>query len=782
MTPHIFSRSLLAAATLAALGAQTALAADFTGDAYSNADRQDAYERFTVANADFGDAAAVALGETGALTVSKDFIVDVTRTTLVAGPLAGVGAYEGATLTLTGDATVSVRNLTEIPAEGAAARAKAPDTFGVVASKSTVRTAGLKIAAEGPLAVTGLHVDAASVTVGDLSVSARSRGGAATGIRVEGRPAGGGDALTASGAARITAEGAVARGLTVSNAIANFDRDFSAAVSGETEAVGIHAEEGLAYFSGHAVVSASVAGEGAARAVVAQNKGEVLFLKGATIESDGYALYAAKDSVISLYGSRDAVSRIVGDVSAAANDSVLNIELVGGDVMTGAAGGAGVINLGLSDDACWNVSGKSSVTELGTDGGRLVFASGADALEVRGDWLMEGKSLPTVVMSALPAAGGGYISVGGDIYGERDSEVGIRAVMTGDFNDARTGSAADAVRDAADAVFGKDSDKGAAVTEVNLEEGRLEGAVSATRNDDGSFTVVQRANAKTEAMKTLAVLSAVQWRHELNDLTKRMGELRSSPEGVGGWARVYGSELSRGGITARNASVQAGADADVGAGWKAGAAFTYTDGTADMATGGADAEAFGLAAYGTWLGDSGRFLDLIARVSRLENDFDVNGVTGEIENTALSLSAEYGRRLEFAGGAFVEPQVEVTWGRIFGDDFVNSEGVRIEQDDFDSLIGRLGARAGFSFPNDAGLVYARASVLHDFMGESDAVARLGAKRVRLSDDIGGTWGEFGIGANFRLSPATGAYVDLERTTGGEVTEKWRWNVGVRHAF
>ena len=217
-------------------------------------------------------------------------------------------------------------------------------------------------------------------------------------------------------------------------------------------------------------------------------------------------------------------------------------------------------------------------------------------------------------------------------------------------------------------------------------------------------------------------------------------------------------------------------------GWKAGAAFSYTDGSSDMTAGSADHKACGLAAYGTWLGEGGHFVDLIAKVSRVETDYGIKGTSGRFENNAFSLSAEYGRHFELAGGAFVEPQVEVTWGRIMGDDFLNSEGVRIEQDDFDSLIGRMGVRAGFNFPKDKGLVYARASVLHEFKGESEAVASLGAKSVRMSDDIGGTWGEFGVGANFRLTPATYTYVDLERTTGGEVSEMWRWNVGVRHVF
>ncbi|MFR1630498.1 MAG: autotransporter domain-containing protein, partial [Sutterella wadsworthensis] len=50
---------------------------------------------------------------------------------------------------------------------------------------------------------------------------------------------------------------------------------------------------------------------------------------------------------------------------------------------------------------------------------------------------------------------------------------------------------------------------------------------------------------------------------------------------------------------------------------------------------------------------------------------------------------------------------------MIGDDFVTEIGVSVSQDDFESLIGRLGVRAGFNFPNDRGTVYARASVLHD---------------------------------------------------------------------
>lgn len=71
------------------------------------------------------------------------------------------------------------------------------------------------------------------------------------------------------------------------------------------------------------------------------------------------------------------------------------------------------------------------------------------------------------------------------------------------------------------------------------------------------------------------------------------------------------------------------------------------------------------------------------------------------------------------------------------------------------------------------------------MGESTATASLATNsevRKHLKDDLGGTWYELGLGANFNLTDTTYTYVDLEKTFAGTVKENWRWNVGVRHVF
>lgn len=667
---------------------------------------------------------------------------------------------------------------------------------GFLADESTVTADCLNISVTNTDKASGLVLgDKVAMNVKDLTIFAKSDERAAVGIDTHAESTEK-STLTVTEIANIRVDGVMARGLALNNAKAEFTGEAHIEASGKESAFGVWAGTGTSVaFRDHAVIKTIATGgeesEGISRAVFLENsdaatEATVLFMKGAEIVSDGYAFYGEGASAgFTLQSDKDTVTNIVGDVYMG-RGSTGNLILADGGSLTGASSGGGILNVTLDKGARWNVTGQSSVTSLmltqpRSDGiARLSFASAEATLDVK-EVLAIGEGTVIVEMNELPAAGKSYITASNVHFDGQGSDK-INTVMSGDFNDAYAGSTSEAVKAAANAIFGENHGASEKVTGVKFEEGRLEGAIEATRNDDGTFTVVQKANEKIEAVKTLSVLSALQWRHDMNDLMKRMGELRTSPEGIGGWARVYGSEQAHDGIDMKNASVQVGADADVGMGWKAGAAFSYTDGSSDMTAGSADHKAYGLAAYGTWLGEGGHFIDLIAKVSRLETDYGIKGTSGSFENNAFSLSAEYGRHFELAGGAFVEPQVEVTWGRIMGDDFLNSEGVRIEQDDFDSLIGRMGVRAGFNFPKDKGLVYARASVLHDFKGESEAVASQGAKSVRMSDDIGGIWGEFGVGANFRLTPATYTYVDLERTTGGEVSEKWRWNVGVRHVF
>lgn len=446
------------------------------------------------------------------------------------------------------------------------------------------------------------------------------------------------------------------------------------------------------------------------------------------------------------------------------------------------------VTLSLSDNAQWNV------TEIDTSSpsGQTVEGIPLNTLNLNDGVVNLTTNTQVLEINTVSGTGGTFnlpTKIDGDVFSS--AEVQIQTVSSGttpQFNVNYTGITADDLKGTGlSEIEGGVTADGAAKT-LHVNQGAILGAVTETYNAEGermSRTVAE--NTRLDAYGSVAALSIMQWRHEMNDLTKRMGELRTSPEGIGSWARIYGSEQEYGSqnLTAKNTSVQIGADADIGNGWKVGAAFTYTDGSADYDLGDADNKAYGLGVYGTWMAENGQFVDLIAKYSRLDTDFKLEGMNGSSDNNAFSVSAEYGWHLRLGEFGFFEPQAEVTYGYIQGDKFHTSNGVEIDQDDFESLIGRIGFRTGFHFPKDKGLIYARVSGLHDFKGDFDSTATLMSDRSiydNIGEDLGDTWVEFGIGANFNWTPNTYTYVDLERTNGGDVKENWRWNIGLRHVF
>ena len=321
--------------------------------------------------------------------------------------------------------------------------------------------------------------------------------------------------------------------------------------------------------------------------------------------------------------------------------------------------------------------------------------------------------------------------------------------------------------------------------QLEVASGDVNDALTATVDEQGNLTdVVITRNVSLDAFSSIASLGIVSWRHEMNDLQKRLGELRMSPEGVGAWARLYGSEQEYGAqnVLSKSKSIQVGADTDIGDGWKVGGAFIYTDGDSHYDSGNADSDAYSLAVYGTWMDENGLFVDLIGKYTRMETDFKASSMSGSFDNNALSLSAEAGWHFKVNDQFFVEPQAELTWGRIKGDSFTASNGVKVKQDDTDSIIGRVGVRTGYYLPENKGTVYARLSGVYDFDGETANKASLGTSRNTFKKDLGGSWVEMGVGANYNVNDKAYVYADLQKTAGGEVKENWRWNVGMRYVF
>lgn len=324
---------------------------------------------------------------------------------------------------------------------------------------------------------------------------------------------------------------------------------------------------------------------------------------------------------------------------------------------------------------------------------------------------------------------------------------------------------------------------GTASVSEYVEEGDINGAW--TRQDgegDGSF----QANTKLTDFSSVNAMSLVQWRNEINHLTKRLGDIRASEGTIGAWARVYGGESQWGGaneVEMDHTTIQVGGDYRINNHWIAGAAFSYTDSRADLGNGDADGDSYSLAVYGTYTADGGSFLDLIGRYGYLKNDITAGNMALDTSSSAFSLSAEMGHTFRFINdAAYVEPQIEFTYGFIGGDDATASNNVRIEQDDFQSFVTRVGVRAGYDFPQKKGSVYGMFSYSYDWMGDADGTASKDGLRQALSQDLGGGWVTYGVGAQIMLGDSAYFYGELERTSGGDIDNPYLFSAGVRMTF
>ena len=312
------------------------------------------------------------------------------------------------------------------------------------------------------------------------------------------------------------------------------------------------------------------------------------------------------------------------------------------------------------------------------------------------------------------------------------------------------------------------------------------------RNDDASET----AMAVSDAQMALGSM----WRIEGNNLMKRMGDLRSDKEAAKGgvWARYYRGEMSADSAYGRSfdqdyTAFQGGIDKVQdykGGKLYTGIAVNRIDGSAGYNSGSGDMSSTGVGVYASWLGTRGHYFDVIARGSKLANDFKLvdlsgNAAKADYDTWAYGISAEYGYRQDLNAGWFVEPQAELSLGHIGSVDYTTSNDVTIRQDSVNNAVVRLGFLGGkeFTIGGRASNAYVKASALHDFGGNGGATGYYENSRLALqTGDLTGTWYEIGLGANLGIAKNSNMYFDALKTFGGDLRTDWQFNAGLRFTF
>ena len=497
-------------------------------------------------------------------------------------------------------------------------------------------------------------------------------------------------------------------------------------------------------------------------------------------------------------------SKITGDINVKGSDADKDtqkviVNLGGTGNMTASKG---VYN--VDNNANVNFTGGQWVinewnTAEGKDAGNAAVKSGASVdvngasmkvgnLETAGTLNLKSKDGKAADISAktLKGANGTVTtdSLENKIHAEASEATGLTVKGNGDIADQIAADASKAKVLANVVTSGNGDAAKSAASGIEADAGVISGGFRAAVNADGGIEkLTEFVNTSNQAVSSMANLSLMTWRQENNDMNKRLGEVRASEGNQGIWARMARGQSKYGaqGIKNQYNYYQLGYDSKISDDWILGGAFTYTDGDSSYTNGSGTNKHTGFAVYGSNLRDDGSFIDLIAKYAHMKNDFDVNGGvgSGDYSTNGLSFSAEYGKRFH-QEGYWIEPQAELTYGRVSSADFTTKNGASVHQDSMDSLVGRL----GFSLGKDIkqGNVYVRASYLYDFQGDTSVTMSKGGAATTFKTDLGGGWWEFGVGTNLDLGHDTHFYLDVETTAGGDVDTPWQWNAGVRYSF
>ncbi len=340
-----------------------------------------------------------------------------------------------------------------------------------------------------------------------------------------------------------------------------------------------------------------------------------------------------------------------------------------------------------------------------------------------------------------------------------------------------------------------------ALGDIDFSEVDGQGSIN---KDSISISDVIYGDSETAMMrgaKSAMASSAMMWRAENDDMMKRLGEVRGDQEEAGLWAKYYTGksemDAQKANFKVDYNAYQIGYDKQIGNDWLLGAAFSYNDGESKYQMGGkGDNSVASISVYGTKKASNGTYIDLVAKVSRLDSDYTIyndmqHKLTGDYDTWGTSFSAEYGKRFEQKNGFYIDPSVQFTIGHVDGksykaaSDFLDAQGkaknMHVLQQSMNSVVGKVGL--GLGQKTDRANYFAKFAIAHEFCGDFNTDFRAdGEAGGQTTIDFGGTWCELEIGGGVQVSDNTMLYATYERSFGGDVKEKYRVDGGVRFSF
>lgn len=400
----------------------------------------------------------------------------------------------------------------------------------------------------------------------------------------------------------------------------------------------------------------------------------------------------------------------------------------------------------------------------------------------------------TLKIGLIETVGNGSMTFEFDSVGSKEKP--LLDVDTGGQDDAvkfnYTGTVSDKLASGsvkAEELFnGISLDNNATPERITTSDGLWGGASVHEKKGDEITSTYSGPSSLITSTTDLALMNGLVWRSQLTNLSDRMGTLRTMPQAAGAWARYNNGRLDGRGLEYDYSTIEVGFDAPVSNNFLVGVSFDYTIGDTDLNAGSADNDVYTLGLYGTYYGDNGGFVDLMAKIGRIDNEYNVANSAGSEKGdymmTGAIVGVEAGHRFDLAHNMFVEPQVQLSYSWLRATDYAtNIRSVDFET--IESLVARVGVMGGMKFAENRGAAYLKASYNHDFLGNVDATMHAvngSNNSAKISDELDDNWAEVSLGVSYSVTDTLNTFLDVGTGFGGDIDQKWRINFGARYAF
>lgn len=400
----------------------------------------------------------------------------------------------------------------------------------------------------------------------------------------------------------------------------------------------------------------------------------------------------------------------------------------------------------------------------------------------------------TLKIGLIETVGNGSLTFEFDSVGSKEKP--LLDVDTGGQDDAvkfnYTGTVSDKLASGsvkAEELFnGISLDNNATPKRITTSDGLWGGASVHEKKGDEITSTYSGPSSLITSTTDLALMNGLVWRSQLTNLSDRMGTLRTMPQAAGAWARYNNGRLDGRGLEYDYSTIEVGFDAPVSSNFLVGVSFDYTIGDTDLNAGSADNDVYTVGLYGTYYGDNGGFVDLMAKIGRIDNEYTVSNTAGlekgDYMMTGAIVGIEAGHRFDLAHNLFVEPQVQLSYSWLRATDYAtNIRSVDFET--IESLVARVGVMGGMKFAENRGAAYLKASYNHDFLGNVDAAMYAvngSGNSAKISDELDDNWAEVSLGVSYSVTNTLNTFLDVGTGFGGDIDQKWRINFGARYAF